>query len=84
MDHTGYIDVFRTSSHIVKAGRRAATVAGRSRTFCKLRERARESKDAFESLIPFETLILGVKWRERDLFFGLNDVLSASFVCLLS
>lgn len=31
---------------------------------------ARRAKDAFESLIPFETLILGAKWRERTVFFG--------------
>jgi len=31
---------------------------------------ARRAKDAFESLIPFETLILGAKWRERGVFFG--------------
>jgi len=31
---------------------------------------ARCAKDAFESLIPFETLILGAKWRERGVFFG--------------
>lgn len=41
---------------------------------------ARRAKDAFESLIPFETLILGAKWRERGVFFGWMTYW-ASFVC---
>ena len=41
---------------------------------------ARRAKDAFESLIPFETLILGAKWREWGVFFGWMTYW-ASFVC---
>lgn len=41
---------------------------------------ARRAKDAFESLIPFETLILGAKWRERGVFFGWMTYWT-SFVC---